>query len=543
MNTELKSTIRSRVGTYLILAAFLFAAYFLLRGSHWQGNTQLHTLMETIASLLAWLIGVMAMARFYAKKNSTFLFIGTGFLGTAMLDGYHAIVTSTFFASLFPSAPSALIPWSWIASRMFLSVLLAVSWLAWLREESRGESGVIRERSVYLLVGVFTVAVFFFFAFVPLPRAYYPELFFHRPEEFVPAAFFLLALIGYLHKGYWKINRFEYWLVLSLIVSFMSQAMFMSFSGSLFDLEFDAAHLLKKVSYVMVLTGLVINMYHLFKQEEEQRVQLLGDLEFRNETEEILERRAGQLERSNADLERSNAELGQFAYVASHDLQEPLRAIVGFTGLLTRRYQGQLDDEADRLMTRIVNATGRMQDLIGDLLTYSRVGQDANELTTVDCDALVAQEIDNLQVSIKEKGATVTHAELPRVIADPGMLAQLFRNLIGNGIKFHGEDPPRIHISVELGEDEWVFSVRDNGIGIDPEYSQRIFTIFQRLHTREEHPGTGIGLSICQKVVERLGGRIWVESKPGEGANFRFTLPGTDDLTELVPPVPVASNS
>jgi methyl-accepting chemotaxis protein len=258
-----------RVVTYIALFIGLFIGYLLLREVTWQGSKQLHTLMEVVASLLAFTVGAMALVRFYSQKNNTFLFIGAGFLGTGLLDGYHAVVTSTFFDIYFPSPPPSLIPWSWVASRWFLSFSLWLSWWFWQRENRLGDAGRISEKAVYFGTSVLTLASFGFFAFVPLPPAYYPDWFFHRPEEFIPAGFFLLALIGYLNKGHWKEDNFEHWLILSIIVGFMGQAMFMSFSGYLFDMMFDAAHLLKKVSYICVLIGLLVSMYTSFKQSEQ----------------------------------------------------------------------------------------------------------------------------------------------------------------------------------------------------------------------------------------------------------------------------------
>ena len=336
--------VQTRVLSYALVFLTLFFGYLLLRGSAWQGSTQLHTVMETVASLLALLVGLLAMVRFYTKKNNTFLFIGTGFVGTALLDGYHAVVTSMFFASNFPSAPSSLIPWSWIASRLFLSVLLWLSWMAWRREDRLGEAGKIGEKEVYFTTGVLTVTSFLFFAFVPLPRAYYPEIVFHRPEEFVPALFFLLALVGYLRKGQWKNDDFEHWLVLSLIVGFLGQVMFMSFSGRLFDMEFDAAHTLKKVSYICVLTGLLVNIYHLFKQSEAREVQLQAEIVERRQAEER--------------LARSNAELKQFAFIATHDLQEPLRKVQSFGDLLASKASESLNDEARGYLDRMRDSAG-----------------------------------------------------------------------------------------------------------------------------------------------------------------------------------------
>ena len=227
-----------------------------------------------MAALLAFMVGVLALLRFYSKKNNTFLFIGTGFIGTSLLDAYHALVTSSYLAEYLPSALPSLIPWSWMASRIFLSFLLFFSWFAWRRERDFGQEGQIAERDVYLITGGLTLISFLFFAFVPLPRAYYPELYIHRPEEFVPGLFFTLALIGYLGKGRWKEDSFEHWLVIALIVSVMGQAVYISFSAQLFDVHFYAGHHLKNVSYICVLIGLLISMSSIFRREEENAIQL-----------------------------------------------------------------------------------------------------------------------------------------------------------------------------------------------------------------------------------------------------------------------------
>ena len=226
-----------------------------------------------------------------------------------------------------------------------------------------------------------------------------------------------------------------------------------------------------------------------------------------------------------ADLARSNKDLEQFAYVASHDLQEPLRMVSSYTQLLARRYQGQLDATANEFIAFAVDGADRMQKLINDLLTYSRVGTRAQAFQPTDCTAALGQALANLRAAIETSGTLVTHGPLPAVVHDNLLLVQLFQNLIGNAIKFHVEAPPRVHVSADRQGDEWVFAVRDNGIGIDPQYADRIFTIFQRLHTREEYPGTGIGLAICKKIVEHRGGRIWVESQPGTGSTFYFSIP------------------
>ncbi|NWF74719.1 MAG: hypothetical protein HXY51_17015 [Nitrospirae bacterium] len=231
------------------------------------------------------------------------------------------------------------------------------------------------------------------------------------------------------------------------------------------------------------------------------------------------------LEESIAELARSNADLQQFAYVASHDLKEPLRMVASYTQLLARRYKGKLDSDADEFIRYAVDGANRMQWLINDLLAYSRVTVQDKVFEEVDCNRVLEEVLSDLQVAVEESRAVVTRDPLPTVMADRVQLGQLFQNLIGNAIKFHGKEAPQIYVSAERRPTEWLFSVRDNGVGLDPEYAERIFVIFQRLHNREEYPGTGIGLAICKKIVERHGGRIWVVSRTGQGATFHFTLP------------------
>ncbi len=225
------------------------------------------------------------------------------------------------------------------------------------------------------------------------------------------------------------------------------------------------------------------------------------------------------------ELKRSNGDLEQFAYVASHDLQEPLRMVSGFTGLLKRRYSGKLDADADEYIEFAVSGANRMQALINDLLSYSRVGREEVAAKAVDTQVALDQALANLQTAIQERSAMVSCGQLPTVWANQGMLVRLFQNLIGNALKFCKAERPIVRIQAEPRGGDWVFSVADNGIGIDPQYKDRIFMIFQRLHNQNEYPGTGIGLAVCKRIVERNGGRIWLESEPGKGTTFFFTLP------------------
>ena len=240
---------------------------------------------------------------------------------------------------------------------------------------------------------------------------------------------------------------------------------------------------------------------------------------------DTLDERERRLKAKTEELTRSNAELERFAYVASHDLQEPLRMVGSYVQLLARRYQGRLDADADDFIHYAVDGATRMQQLINDLLAYSRVGTRGGAIVPTDCNQVLADALFNLSHGIQASGARISHAPLPTVPADASQLTQVLQNLIGNAIKFHGEAPPQIHVSARDEDDCWRFSVRDQGIGVAPQDAERIFQIFQRLHSREEYPGTGIGLSICKRIVERHGGSIGVVSEPGAGAEFWFTLP------------------
>jgi GAF domain-containing protein len=244
--------------------------------------------------------------------------------------------------------------------------------------------------------------------------------------------------------------------------------------------------------------------------------------------QELAERKQAEkaLEQKAQELTRSNTELEQFAYLASHDLQEPLRMVQSYLQLLERRYKEQLDSDAQEFIWFAVDGADRMRTLINDLLTYSRVTTRARPLVPTDCAAILDLVLTDLKVAIEESGAAVTHDPLPTVMADVTQVKQVFQNLVSNGIKFREEDTrPEIHVGAEQRDGEWIFSVRDNGIGIDPQHFEQIFVIFKRLHSRDEYPGTGIGLAVCKKIIERHGGRMWVESEPGQGATFYFTIP------------------
>ena len=610
-----------RIAIYMVVGCGLVLTYYLNRGSHWVGDATLHTVMEAMATLLAAIVGVMALARYYSKKNIIFLMIGVGFLGTSFLDGYHSIVTSAYFKPLMLSDLPSLIPWSWVASRLFLSIFMLLAWVVQYGRKS--DAAEIKELYVYVGTGLFTVGSFLFFIFVPLPRAYYPEFIFHRPEEFIPALFFGAALVGYLYSGGWKKDDFEHWLVLSLIVGLLGQSVFMSYSEMLFDMEFDSAHLLKKISYVLVMVGLLISMYKTFRKEGEKTeyireilkntaygiividmegrietfndgaekifghkkgnvigknvnvlipkndrtdhdkyiaeadmiasriinknrslkgirddgtifpveltisqmkfsghkkfIGIIRDITKRKEAEEHLASKVRELEETNKDLE-------EFNYIASHDLQEPLRTLSNYSELLREDLGDNITPEAIEDINYISQSAERMRALVQDLLQLSRASKGSLELQNIDLGVCIESVVRDLEVIIKEAGASVEWGDMPLVNGDSAQLSRVMQNLISNGIKFHDGGAPHIQISANQRDSRWEIAVSDNGIGIKDEYLEQVFGAFKRLHGQSKFKGTGIGLAVVKKIVERHGGGIWAESAPGVGSTFKFTL-------------------
>ncbi|MFC5997288.1 ATP-binding protein [Quadrisphaera sp. GCM10027208] len=259
---------------------------------------------------------------------------------------------------------------------------------------------------------------------------------------------------------------------------------------------------------------------------EGMRRELVGQIAAARAASRELEAAKGELEARTEDLERSNRELEQFAYVASHDLQEPLRKVASFTQMLQRRYGGELDERADQYIEFAVDGAKRMQQLINDLLQFSRVGRITGPQTDVDLDAVLGRVLRDLGERIDETGATVTSDPLPTVRGEQGLLGQVLANLVGNALKFHGDEPPRVHVGARRDGDEWVIEVSDNGIGIEPQYAERVFVLFQRLHPKDVYAGTGIGLALARKIVEHHGGTISIDTqRTGSGTSVRFTLP------------------
>jgi signal transduction histidine kinase len=479
----------------------------MLRRSDWTGSTELHTVMEVIATSLALMVGTMSLVRFYTRRESAFLLIGSGFIGTGLLDAYHALVTSTYFATLMPSPPPSLIPWSWNASRIFLAILLFLSWLSWKREEQLGPESAFSPVQVYIGVGALTLLSFGFFAFVPLPRAYFPEYALGRPEELVAATFFGLAFIGYYRKGAWKTDGFEHWLMLALIVGFVGQVAFMAFSHHLFDAMFDMAHLLKKASYICVLVGLMISLYHAYRTVDRQ-IALL---------------RAQQLQLIQAE---KMSTVGTLAAGVAHELLNPLMGSQNYIEYCQKHTDPNA--KAYPYLQNALDEMARCARIVQGLLTFSRSdhGEDESPVATDQQDAW-ERVIRLMSYRTTRNGVTISLAISERarqIRVKPSQMQQVFLNLLSNAIDaVEGSATKEIQISAERDEAGTLIRVRDSGIGMDDRTAARVFDPF--FTTKPTDRGTGLGLSIAKGIVESHGGTLEVASQPGRGTVFVINLP------------------
>ena len=634
---------RRRRRSYVALAAFLILTRPLLQDLTWNGTSQLHTIMEVVAAVLALGMGFAWLARYRAQNDRGALYVAIGLLGTALLDACHGVTTSQPLALEWLSPTAFLIPGSSNLSPLFLSVMLFLSWWSGYRKSPERDRQRA-DRSILATASAITVLCLLVFAIAPMPI--------RHPAELLSALVFLVTLVGNAHQGKWRRDAFEHWLLLSLITNVISQAVFMASSAQLHDTLFNAAHLLKISGYGLIFTGMLASTRQILEMATADRTRDLEDqrkaielrleqtetqyhaivetnLEplcinvdatlvyvnqafvkafgFENKTDALglplasiiatddlemvdgrrkarlrgeavppryvarFERPGGSVltaEISNApvvyggkqsvltsfhdltereairkaleekaqDLARSNAELEHFAFVASHDLQEPLRKIQAFGDRLRVKQAEALSDQGLDYLNRMLNATERMRALIENLLMYARVTTNAQPFVAVDLEEVLRDVTSDLQLRIQGTGARIETGELPTIDADAAQMRQLLQNLIGNAMKFRREEvAPVIKIRCERvrredtgtldNQEHCRISVEDNGIGFEEEYCQRIFQIFQRLHGRSEYEGTGIGLAISRRIVERHSGRITAQSVRGQGSTFTVTLP------------------
>jgi len=544
----------------LVVSATLVAGVLPVRSWKLQASPELHTLLETISTQMAFMGGAIALARYYARRNSVFLLLGAALLGASLLDAYHGLITSTFLAGRTPSALAALTHWSGAVSRMFLSAFLCAT--LWVLKR-RPIATVAAERGVYLAVGSGTLITFVFFLFVPMHPAFYPKLLVHRPAELVPAVLFLVALSGYYRRGRWKSDDFEFWLLLSLIPAAAGHLFYLSIYIKPGDSLHLVAHIIKIFSYGFILNGLLANMSGAFRKEVEHA----GHLRRVNETlaREILERKRaeGELRQAHDELEervdartadlatanealrleveeRTRAERaaqaasrakGAFVANMSHEIRTPMNGIIGMTDQVLET--GLTRDQRSCLEV-VKSSADYLLGLLNDILDFSKIEAGRLEFESIDFD--LRRTLDDttkvLGYSAQQKGLRLTYEVAedvpPTLRGDPARLRQVILNLAGNAVKFTERGSVTVGVEVSERSDRDAalhFTVTDTGIGISPEHQESIFEAFTQADTSmgRKYGGTGLGLAISSRLVGIMGGSMWVESTPGVGSTFHFT--------------------
>jgi len=491
-----------RLIAYFVVAAALLVGYAVLKDADWYGSAQLHIALEVSGIISALFVGLMALVRFYSFKRRSLHYIGIAFIGTAVLDTYHTVITTELlFSGSPPSEPHYLMAWSWIVPRVFLALMLWLGWVEWALKKRFGEQSGIGERTLYFIGLALVSCGFLYFSFVPTTPPFYPDAMFHRPQELVAAGFFLLAFIGYFFKGDWREDDLEHWLMLSLIVGFFGQAFFKAHAEVRFDTMFYMGHLLKVAGYVLVLVGLLISMFRLFRQAESNAIRLAA----------------------------ANHAKSRFVATISHEIRNPLNAVRGSLGLLKH---AKLEKSERELVQVGQDSADALLTMVDNVLDFSKI--EAGKLDVNLVETKPVQIVDNIvwlttlrAVRNRIKLSSYIDPRVPAsIVSDPARLRQVLLNLVGNAIKFSPGGHVSIRASVVAGP-SMRFEVIDTGCGIAEEDGAKVFQEFSQASAGITAPaaGTGLGLAISKRLVELLGGTIAFTSREGRGSVFWFTVP------------------